>query len=94
MLIVGSPGTRSTARNIVICKLRQVGESCCIQLCARRGYTLRKCANRIRPSALHVAINSTNTYKRGEIKVLRGRDCASGAENICFSFFLFNLKLL
>jgi len=62
MLIVGSPGTRSTARNIVICKLRQVGESCCIQLWARRGYTLRKCANRIRPSALHVAINFTNTF--------------------------------
>jgi len=41
-------------------QLRQVGESYRIQLCARKGYTLRECAIRIRLSALHVIINSTN----------------------------------
>jgi len=30
-------------------------------LCARRGYTLRECANRIRPSSLHVIILPTRT---------------------------------
>jgi len=29
---------------------------------ASRGYTLLECANRIRPSALHVTINSTNKF--------------------------------
>ena len=51
LISVGSPRTRSTASNQnVICKC-VVGESYPIKLCARRGYTLRKCANHIRPSA-------------------------------------------
>jgi hypothetical protein len=65
MVIVGSPGTRSTARNIVICNLRQVGESYPIHACVRAEDILHEsaeCANRIRPSALHVTINSTNSY--------------------------------
>jgi hypothetical protein len=54
-------------------QLRQVGESYRIQLCAHRGYTLQECANRIRPSALHVIINSTNNNKLKDIDITNSK---------------------
>jgi hypothetical protein len=68
---VGSPRTRSTARKYRDMQLRQVGESYPIHACVCAEDILHEsaeCANRIRPSALHVTINSTNTII---IKLLR-----------------------
>ena len=68
---VGSPVTRSTAHNQNVVCWCVVGESYRIHACIRAKDILHKsaeCANRIRPSALHV-INSTNT--RASLEVVK-----------------------
>ena len=52
---------------------------------ASRGYTLLKCANRIRPSALHMTINSTNTRASLEVVKLVKFPIKKGNEKLLYN---------
>ena len=52
---------------------------------ASKGYTLLKCANRIRPSALHMTINSTNTRASLEVVKLVKFPIKKGNEKLLYN---------
>ena len=78
---VGSPGTRSTTHNIVICSCIKWVKVIVLSSCVRAEDILCKCAIHIRLSALHVIINSTNnnlrTYPRPHVNYIAGQNIAA-----------------